>query len=647
MFLGQHSSLPSSQESPHDGRPRFLTSDACWWFILGASLILFMSSLGATKLWDEDEGFYASTAAEMYRNGEWVVPTFNGELFAHKPPFMYWMMMLGYSIFGVSEIGARFFSSIFAVATILMTYLLGTRLFNARAGVLSAIVLATSLLFSIGGRAATPDVYLTFFVTTAIYCFVRLREANQTADASRSVVTHADQRSAKWSLLFLMYIAIACATLCKGPIGILFPATIIGCYLIWAAMRRSNRTMHSLDEEDIGRWRSSVGRNLLRSVLGLRPITGLLIVFAVAGPWYVGVGALTEGEFHREFFGVHHWHRASTAMEGHRGPVFYYPISVLVGMFPWSIITIPAIIIWWRSFKDTQINLNGLRLVTCWILVYIIVFSMAATKLPTYILPAYPAMALCFGLALDVWLSKPVSFPVHWHRIAFSILILLGFSFVIGFPILATWKFAGQTLLDKVGLAQPIQAGFGWLGLLGLPSLIGGIAAFYFADRRSIQKAIAVCGVTGVLTLFGLWNFAASWIDQFQGPQVVVERLRTADPTEEMQLATYGFFRPSMVFYNRNVVQRFWEINDVHEYFATNEPKYLIIEARVLPEIEDRIPNQMAVVQRRARFPEKGELVLLTNRVASQTASPSPNQRNPRTMERAMEMKQVATTRSD
>src|SRR5262245_54243916 len=83
---------------------------------------MFFVNLGATHLWDVDEAIFSQTAREMFDRGDAVVPYFNGELFAHKPPLMFWMMMAGYELFGTTELAARFFSAVFGVGCVLVTY---------------------------------------------------------------------------------------------------------------------------------------------------------------------------------------------------------------------------------------------------------------------------------------------------------------------------------------------------------------------------------------------------------------------------------------------------------------------------------------------------------------------------------------------
>lgn len=144
-----------------------------WIGLILLGCVLYLTNLGATRLWDVDEAIFSQAAVEMRERGDWVTPYFNGQLFAHKPPIMYWCQMLAYQTFGTTEFAARIFSAVFGIGTLLVTYELGRTLFNPRAGLWSAIALASCINFAVIARAATPDVYLTFFCTLALYVFVR------------------------------------------------------------------------------------------------------------------------------------------------------------------------------------------------------------------------------------------------------------------------------------------------------------------------------------------------------------------------------------------------------------------------------------------------------------------------------------------
>ena len=135
------------------------------------ALTLFLN-LGATRLWDRDEPRNAGCTREMLARGDWVVPVFNDELRTHKPVLLYWLMMGAYGAFGQNEWGARFWSAALGAGTVLMTYAIGRRLFNAGAAFWAGVVLASSLQFAMMGRAATPEMLFAFCVTAALLAYV-------------------------------------------------------------------------------------------------------------------------------------------------------------------------------------------------------------------------------------------------------------------------------------------------------------------------------------------------------------------------------------------------------------------------------------------------------------------------------------------
>jgi 4-amino-4-deoxy-L-arabinose transferase-like glycosyltransferase len=131
--------------------------------VVAASVIFFQ--LGAARLWDRDEPRNAGCAIEMLERGDWIVPVFNAELRAHKPILLYWLMMSAYGVLGVSEFAARFWSAALGVGTVVITYHVGRRLFDAATARWAAVVLATALMFDVAARAATPDSVLIFCST--------------------------------------------------------------------------------------------------------------------------------------------------------------------------------------------------------------------------------------------------------------------------------------------------------------------------------------------------------------------------------------------------------------------------------------------------------------------------------------------------
>ena len=274
-----------------------------------AAAALF-TNLGATRLWDDDEPFFARTAVEMHQRNEWVVPYFNGEVFAHKPPFMYWMMRVGYLMFGVNEFASRFWSAVFGVLTSLLVYRFGRKMFNSQVGLFAGLAIATAIDFEVVARAATADSFLIFFSTLALYLFAC--QANWLDNSSGVSVDNFP--TLPLGTCVAMYAAMGMAVLVKGPIGVLLPGGTIGLYLL---MR------DPIDQPINGNWTDQIAAFLRRfspvrvfqAFLSMRPLTAIATIAAVAGPWFVLVGLRTQGKFLGEFFGTQNIGRFVGAMD--------------------------------------------------------------------------------------------------------------------------------------------------------------------------------------------------------------------------------------------------------------------------------------------------------------------------------------------
>lgn len=615
---------PSPTDDPtHNERK---TSVRKWGFILILAGVLFFSGLHRTYLWDEDEGFYASTAAEMYQRQDWVVPYFNGELFGHKPPLMFWMMMLGFSLFDITEFGARFFSACFAVATVVLVHQLAAALFNSRVGIWAALIFATSFMFTVVGKTATPDSFLVFFITLSLFVFVKhgINRKSENGLSGHQVIPQS------WLAVATMYAAMGLATLTKGPVGFLLPMAAIGLFLMLTSdlpqrLRHADGYHHDWRIQ-VKQWTWRLGLvNFFTCLWRMRPLTAIGVMIVIAGPWFIAVGVQTDWEFHRQFFGTHHLHRFSASMDGHSGSIVYYPVSILIGMFPWSVITVPAILIFFGGLTANSSQRSSYLFVTCWIIVVLSIFSLAATKLPNYILPAYPAIAIAFAVTLDNWICEAERFRPFWHRASFFSLTLTGLVLVVGFPILCLVRVNGLTVLDRVGAATDIQNQLAWLGLMGVPALMGGLVGWWAAERSQRMTAAIALATSAYLTVFGAWNFAAPWADQFQSTQRLAKRYASSS-NDALPLASYGFFRPTMVFYYRQPITRCWDISDVDQFFANHPSGRLIAKEADLATFYHQPNFDFAIEHQQSRFPEKGTIVVLMRRLESDVASKTSDQ---------------------
>ena len=367
--------------------------------------LVFFAQLGTARLWDVDEAIFSAAAREMYERGDAVVPYFNGELFTHKPPMMYWLMIAGYETFGVNEFAARFFSAVFGVGTVLLTYRLGRLMFSPAVGFWSALALASNLNFVLIARAATPDAFLVFFSTLALTAFVSstAKAQAQSGPLNERNAPWAGQTrfEPSWLGYACVYAALALGVLTKGPVGVVLPTAAIGLFLlgalgtggecaggglareielrtaprqagIWRAAFFAHDVEHAAADGD----RRGVGAGRLVVCLGgpqdRRRVADwvfrraqLRAVLAPNGePWRAGV--LLPGGDRDRFLS--------------RGRCCSCRCSLACA----------------ASWRPT-IRGAGTLLVLSWIAVWVGFFSLAGTKLPSYVVPAYPALALVTG----------------------------------------------------------------------------------------------------------------------------------------------------------------------------------------------------------------------------------------------------------
>ncbi|MEW6731196.1 MAG: glycosyltransferase family 39 protein [Acidobacteriota bacterium] len=344
--------------------------------ILIFALPLFYYKLGALALVGPDEPRYAQVAREMYERGDWITPTLLGDTWFEKPALLYWMMIVCYHLLGVNEWAARLPNALLATLNLFIIYGLAKRVGGSRYGLISALVLATSGLYFGFARAASFDMTLTFTFTAA-FLYLHL------ADTANDV-------SARRKYLLGFYFAVGVSLLAKGLIGIMLIGACSALYLIL-----------------------SVG---WRRLFQFHPFTGLLVCLLIAGLWYLPVIARHGWLFIDEFFIQHHFQRYTSNKYHHPGPVYYFLGIILVGVTPWSLLILNSAV---RGIKKL---FNGRQLLDCWhsaiakdrllglaaiwILVPLIFFSFSGSKLPGYILPIFPALALFIALEIETLLDR-------------------------------------------------------------------------------------------------------------------------------------------------------------------------------------------------------------------------------------------------
>jgi 4-amino-4-deoxy-L-arabinose transferase-like glycosyltransferase len=314
---------------------------------LTAALLLFR--LGSVPLIGPDEPRYARVAVEMHRAGSYLVPTLQGQPWLEKPPLYYWLAGLAFRILGETETAARLPSVLAAVLLVASVLFFGVRLYGEEVGLHAGFVAATMPLVFAYGRAAAMDMLLAATVT----CAVGLMALRLLGLAGGWAVP------AAWGFMAL-------ATLAKGPLGFLLPGLIVGGYI--AAARQ---------------WR------LAREALAP---AGIALFLLVAGPWYLLMWRHEGQAFVDVFLLNHNLQRFTSAIHRHPGPIFYYVPVLLAGVFPWTGLALAGL-------GTSRHRAPADLFLVLWIALPFLFFSIAGSKLPGYILPCLPPLALLTGRA--------------------------------------------------------------------------------------------------------------------------------------------------------------------------------------------------------------------------------------------------------
>ncbi len=570
-------------------------------FIVGVSVM--MIQVGNTHLWDQDEGFYATTAAEMHARNDWVTPTFNGKLFAHKPPMMFWGMIVGYEVFGVSELGARVVSTLFGLGTIFLTFAIARKLFDTATGLFAGLAIGSCILFTTVSRSATADAHLTFFTVLALYLWVC--DYFQAPDSSREQML----ASVRWRTWIATYAVMGLAVLTKGPIGFLFPTAVVGLFLLTEG-QQTVPVESRLVQRLWLRIQPYAPMAFFKTVWQMRPVTAAVVVMLVAAPWYLLVQWRSNGEFLQEFIGVHHLGRMSQSMDNHSGPIYYYLLACLIGMYPWSAFAVPTALSWFGHARMPSQS-RAVRFVTGWAAVYLVLFSLASTKLPNYVLPAYPALAIMIGRYFALWSQDVNAVSRGWLNAGWILLIAFGTVIVTGFPISGLVEFGGQTLLDRIGMERVLQQRFVWLGVAGAPLVVFGTMGACLLWSNRPRLSAGVFSVAALSMIVTLCQYVAPELDRFQSAQRLAQRWSKDLEASDSRVAVLGYFRPTMVFYFGREIDFCQSTEEALDFSLTDGKSILVTTDKQYSRIKDRLPESTQVIERVTQFPNRGEVVVL------------------------------------
>jgi 4-amino-4-deoxy-L-arabinose transferase-like glycosyltransferase len=325
--------------------------------------VLFGFRLGSYPLANPDEGRYAEVSREMVERGDYVIPRLNGVLYLEKPPMLYWLNALSIRFLGTSEWYLRMWPALFALSGCLMTYVAGRKLFGRSAGLAGAFVLATSPLYFGLSRILILDMIVSSLISIALFAFIiGMREP---------------PGGARRFWFFLLYAGAALATLTKGLIGFILPGAVIFFWLLLTHQWRRFRPFYLP--------------------------TGALVFLTIALPWHVLATRSNDDFF--QFYIIHsHITRFTSEVHGHNQPFWFFIPIALAGLFPWVCFLWPALR---RKHLDPSLRIETrapFQFMLVWSGFILLFFSVSGSKLPTYILPMFPPLALLIGVFLArVW----------------------------------------------------------------------------------------------------------------------------------------------------------------------------------------------------------------------------------------------------
>ena len=472
-------------------------------------VVVWFGGLGHRKLIKPDEGRYAEIPREMVASGDWLTPRLNDLRYFEKPPLQYWTTAAAYEAFGVSEWTSRLWTALTGFCGVLVVGYTATRLFDARTGLFSAVVLASSLAYALLGHFNTLDMGLTFFFTTT-WCAVLLARRARALDEAPdghcgSRPGEATALARRWMLV--AWAAMALATLSKGPVAVVLSGGVLVAYL---ATTRDWKLLSMLT-----------------------PVRGLALFVLIAGPWFVAVSRANP-EFAHFFFIHEHVERFLTTEHHREGPPWYFVPVVVAGSLPWLSIATAGVPEAWRS--AARDGFAPERLLLCVIGFVFLFFSASGSKLPSYVLPVFPALAIVAGRQL----ARMPPAVLRNHLAFVSIVAAVAAIAVLTVPLDSQESAPAVADFRVVACASL----FAWLVASGV--------AVVLAHRGRVSAAVVAAG-TGALL---------GWSALLLGHEALGRGMSTYDLARDMRpfiapdtpIYSVGIFEHTLPFYLRRPV---------------------------------------------------------------------------------------------
>ncbi len=426
--------------------------------------LITLPGLGVGTLWDNSETAYGEVAREILLFHSWIVMHLNGDPWFIQPPLYFWIAAVFAKAFGLSALALRLPAALATIGMGAMTGYAVARQAGTRIGVYASVILSSSLMQAVIGRLAIMDALLDVAVALNVFWWFRALESGRNR------------------YFIYGWIAAAFGFLAKGPVAPVIALIVIAPYALWNA-REEPTTF-----PPIRAW-----------------IAGLAAFAAIIAPWLIGIAVAAGPKALVQLIGHYTIGRYTGVIENQSGPVWYYLPVVILGFFPWVAFLPMSIVYGVRAFVSnrTAPDLARLwRLAFVWIVVPLLFFSFAKTKLPNYIALELPALALVVALYFDAVVRKGASRSIVVS--AASVPVFIGICAVAIALFVRDNKLTASALQVEPNLIEMGAAIF-------LGSLVTTVLLLRAQTRSAAPYALAASMLVAVdiLALFGLHHAEA------------------------------------------------------------------------------------------------------------------------------------------
>jgi len=500
------------------------------------AIVVGIDNMGR-PLANPDEGRYSEISREMAATGDWVTPRLNGLKYFEKPPLQYWASALSFRLLGENEYTARLYIVLAGFCAIALLGFLGKRLWGWDMAIASMMAIACSPYFMALGGIVTLDMGLTLWTTATLFAFIG-------AEGAR------DRPATQLRWMLCAWAGMALAVLSKGLVGIIFAGAAVFIVMV---MRRDIKVLERL-----------------------HLIPGLAIFLAIAAPWFVAV-SMANDEFAQFFFIHEHFARFLTRAHRRVEPWWYFLPIVAAGFLPWMFAMPAAIARAWREEEGR--DFQPLRISILWAAFVVAFFSASGSKLPTYVLPAFPPLALVLGRYLQLAPERRLAL---WSGLTIPVALIL---VVVAYRVPDSAKDAWTRALYEGAMPWAVAA--------ALILLAGAIVTTLLMLRRKRWPALAVAAFAAIL-LIDCGEEAYEELTPRQSGVGVAEKMK-AQMKPGTRLYSVGHYEQTVPFYLQRTLQLF-DYEDEFEVGQKAEAKFAKRDLHEFPPEWQRPGDALAIM---------------------------------------------------